>query len=104
MASSQRVRRSRLAGVAMVGFALAVASPVFGIKVLSYNLLNYPGSSAAQRNPQYQTTLAYLQPDILIAQEVQSGAAATAFKNDVLNMVNPGEWVEDTHFICGDTD
>src|SRR5262245_16029286 len=101
---SSSADRWRLGRAGSIFVALAVSSPALGINVLSYNLLNYPGSSATQRNPLYQTTLSYLQPDIVIAQEVQGAPAAAVFKSNVLNVVNPGEWVEDTHFNCGDTD
>lgn len=97
-------QRSRLAVMTMAGVVVFSSGQAWAIKVVAYNLLNYPGTSATQRDPLFRTVLADLQPDIVIAGELQSASSAAAFRTNVLNVVNPGEWVEDVHYDCGDTD
>ncbi len=74
------------------------------LRVMTYNLLNYPGNSSAVRNPEFRKTLKYCDPDILIAQEVQSQAAVNEFLSQVLNYGQPGTYSA-APFIDGpDTD
>lgn len=61
---------------------VVVAQPTY--KIMSYNLLNYPGSDTTTRNPYFRTTLASVQPHILVVQEITSQAGVTGFLNNVL--------------------
>ena len=54
--------------------------------IMSYNLLNYPGSDTTTRNPYYRTVFESIQPDILVVQEMQSQAGVNGFLNNVLNV------------------
>jgi endonuclease/exonuclease/phosphatase family metal-dependent hydrolase len=56
-----------------------------GFTVMTYNLLNYPGSTAALREPAYRTIINNAQPDILIVQELSSPSGLGGFLNNVLN-------------------
>jgi endonuclease/exonuclease/phosphatase family metal-dependent hydrolase len=58
--------------------------------IMSYNLLNYPGTDTTTRNPYFRTTIASVLPDILIVQEITSLAGVNGFLNDVLNTVSSG--------------
>lgn len=53
--------------------------------IMSYNLLNYPGSDTTTRNPHYRTIFESIQPDILVVQEMQSQAGVNGFLSNVLN-------------------
>lgn len=53
--------------------------------VMTYNLLNYPGSTAAEREPSYRTIVDNAQPDILVVQELSSASGIGNFLNNVLN-------------------
>lgn len=55
------------------------------IKLMSYNLLNYPGSTAAAREPDYRIVMDAYGPDILVAQEISQAIGATSFLSNVLN-------------------
>lgn len=55
------------------------------IKLMSYNLLNYPGSTAAAREPDYRVVMDAYVPDILVAQEISQPVGATSFLSNVLN-------------------
>jgi endonuclease/exonuclease/phosphatase family metal-dependent hydrolase len=59
-------------------------------KIMSYNILNYPGSTSSIRNPYFQTTIAGVLPDILVVQEMLSQAGVDEFKNNVLNVISSG--------------
>jgi endonuclease/exonuclease/phosphatase family metal-dependent hydrolase len=52
---------------------------------MTYNLLNYPGTDTTTRNPYFRTTLSYVNPDILVVQEITSQAGVNGFVNNVLN-------------------
>lgn len=61
------------------------------IKLMAYNLLNYPNGSAlaadtATRHPAYRTTVAAAQPDILVTEEMNSQAGVIFFLNSVMNV------------------
>ena len=47
--------------------------------IMSYNLLNYPGTDTTTRNPYYRTTFSSIQPDILVVQEVISQSGLMVF-------------------------
>jgi hypothetical protein len=66
----------------------AFSQPVY--KLMSYNLLNYPGTDTTTRNPYLRTVISSVAPDILVAQEVTSQAGVDGFLNNVLNSVLPG--------------
>jgi len=57
---------------------------------MSYNLLNYPGSTASVRNPYFQTVIANTLPDILVVQEMLSQEGVNGFLNNVLNVASSG--------------
>ena len=58
--------------------------------VMSYNLLNYPGSDSAVRNPYFRTVIANTEPDILVVQEILSQTGVNGFLNNVLNIASSG--------------
>jgi exonuclease III len=59
-------------------------------KIMSYNLLNYPGSDSAIRNPHFRTVIANTLPDILVVQEMLSQAGMNNFLTNVLNVASSG--------------
>ena len=60
------------------------------LRVASYNLLNYPGTNSAQRNPEFRKIVRGLAPDILIVQEMTSAAGMAEFFTSVVDAVAPG--------------
>lgn len=81
-----------------VAFALAAlflalaAAPAFALKITTWNLLAYDQTTCAGRQPQFRTVMEAMNPDILIAQELNSAAGKDSFLVNVLNVVQPGEW------------
>lgn len=65
------------------------------IKLVSYNLLNYPDlnrvtADTTERNPFFRTIIAGMEPDILVTQETQSQAGVSGFLSNVMNRVSSG--------------
>ncbi len=58
------------------------------VTVMTYNLLNYPGSDAQQRNPYFRTVIGENNPDILVVQEMESQSGVQLFLDSVLNYTN----------------
>lgn len=92
-----------LACLALAGLMLQ-ASPVLAVRLASWNLLNYPNSSGAVREPSYRTVLAAIHPDVLVCQEMDSQAGVTQFKTNVLDQVFPGEYTAGPFIDGPDTD
>lgn len=59
------------------------------LRLATYNLLNYPGEDAAVRNPHFRSVMAYMNPDVLVVQEIQSQSGVTQFRDQVLNAATP---------------
>lgn len=59
-------------------------------KIMSYNLLNYPGTDTTTRNPYLRTTIAAVNPDIFVVQEITSQAGVDGVLNNVLNVASSG--------------
>ncbi len=55
--------------------------------IMTYNLLNYPGTDTTIRNPYYRTIFSSIQPDVLVVQEMQSQTGVNGFLSNVLNHV-----------------
>lgn len=78
------------------------------IKLVSYNLLNYPDLSnvtadTTQRNPYFRTIITALEPDILVTQETQSQAGVNGFLSNVMNKTS-GNYSAGTFIDGFDTD
>ena len=62
------------------------------VKIMSWNTLNYPGSTGPQRNDDFQAVISAVAPDVLVCQEIRDDSGSQAFLNGVLNVIDPGEW------------
>jgi len=62
------------------------------LRIATYNLLNYPGSDAAIRNPYFRTVVHTINPDVLIVQEMLSQTGVTGFLSNVMNAYQPGKY------------
>ena len=71
--------------------------------IMSYNLLNYPGSTSAIRNPYFITVLSKTEPDIIVAQEMLSQSGVNEFLSNVLLQVST-DYVAGTFTNGPDTD
>tara|TARA_B100000315_G_scaffold201954_2_gene194508 strand:- start:2629 stop:3711 length:1083 start_codon:yes stop_codon:yes gene_type:complete len=69
----------------LCAFLYSQSSPV---RIATYNILNFPGSTGDERVPSFQLVLDEISPDILVVQEMLSQDGADTFLNDVLNYSN----------------
>lgn len=61
---------------------------------LTYNILNYENEN--DREDDYITVLEYIEPDLIIAQEVVGQEGFDNFQSDVLDVLASGEWTAAT--------
>jgi hypothetical protein len=60
------------------------------LRIMDYNLLNYPGSTSATRNPYFRAVVHSSKPDVLVTLENTSSAGVTLFRDSVLNYYQTG--------------
>ncbi|MDP2208774.1 MAG: fibronectin type III domain-containing protein [Bacteroidota bacterium] len=85
-------------------FASASYSQTDTLTIVTYNILNYPGSDAAIRNPFFRPVIHSMKPDVLIVQEMISQTGVTTFLNEVMNKYQPGLYSTVTFNDGPDTD
>jgi FlgD Ig-like domain len=77
-----------------LAFACAlIAPPAHALRVVTWNITIYPGLALGFRQPHFRTVFANIEADVLIVQELGSAAGRDSLLNNVLNVVEPGEWV-----------
>jgi len=88
-----------LAAALLAVVVLAGAEPAHALKIASYNLSKYPETSIAARQAHFRTVMAAMDPDILIAQELTSAAGRDSFLNNVLDVIQPGQWSATSYVV-----
>jgi hypothetical protein len=84
----------RIAGTLIaVALSAAAATPSQALRLVNYNVTNYPSVLLAQRQPHFRTILTPLGADIVSCQEFISQAGVDSFLNNVLNVIEPGQWL-----------
>jgi hypothetical protein len=97
--------RTRVARVALAVLATAAAAaPAHALRLVNYNVTNYPSVLLAQRQPNFRTVLAPLGADVVACQEFQSQAGVDSFLTNVLNVIEPGQWAAAPFINGNDTD
>ncbi|MDI6767478.1 MAG: hypothetical protein QME52_11705 [Bacteroidota bacterium] len=74
------------------------------IRVATYNILNYPGTTASIRNPHFRRVVHTMYPDILVVQEILSQTGVNDFLSNVLNTYQAGLYSTITFRDGPDTD
>ena len=82
---------------------LALAAPAHALRLVNWNILNYPGTTGPARDPSFRTVLSPLSADVLVAEEMQSAAGCTEFLGS-LNTMEPGQWANVPFLDGNDTD
>ncbi|HNP48713.1 MAG TPA: hypothetical protein PKL85_07730, partial [Bacteroidia bacterium] len=72
----------------------SVGAQVSSVKIMCWNLLNWPNTSSAtqdstDRCPDYRSVIQYEEPDILVTEENTSTYSTTWFLNRVMNASGP---------------
>jgi endonuclease/exonuclease/phosphatase family metal-dependent hydrolase len=107
--AASRARRSashRLAASTLLALlTLAIATPAWAIRLMSWNVLNYPGTTGSTREPSLRLAINSASPDVLVVCEMAgtSSASPTQFLNNVLNFGQPGAWTMGTFTSGPDT-
>ena len=86
-----RLDRFVLAALVLAAASLA-APPAYALRVVTWNLIDYPNTALASRQPALRTVVGPLNADIIAIQELKSEAGRDSFLNNVLNVVEPGQW------------
>ena len=78
----------------LVAASLGDVRTAMAIKVMDYNILNYPAATGAAREDEFRTILAAVHPDVLVVQEVTgtTNTGMNQFLTNVLNTQFPGEY------------
>jgi len=74
------------------------------IKIATWNLLNFPGSTGASREDDFRKVIDKLGLDILVVQEMTSYAGVEEFLNNVMNYSSPDTYEAATFYDGPDTD
>ena len=69
------------------------------VKIVSWNALNFPGSTGAAREAYFRTVINKLNPDVLVVQEMLSQTGVNQFLSRVMNYTYPGRYA-----VAGFTD
>ena len=90
MTRSRRVGPTPAAPIALATLvAVAVLTallpqPAAAVRVVTYNILNFPGSTGAAREDDFRTVVQELDADVLVVQEMLSQTGVNQFLNNVL--------------------
>lgn len=99
------VRGPRFLACFLVLAALAAIVPsAHALRLVDYNITNYPSVNFPARQPYFRTIFAPLNADIVVVQEMRSQAGVDSFRTNVLNVLEPGQWASAPFFDGGDTD
>jgi endonuclease/exonuclease/phosphatase family metal-dependent hydrolase len=74
------------------------------VRVVTYNVLNFPGTTGTQRESDFRTVIEQLDADVLFVQEMLSQAGVDQFLNNVLNYGSPGAYAAGPFVDGPDTD
>mgnify|MGYP006278399357 CR=1 FL=1 len=88
----------------MLVAALAGTAGAEAIRICTYNILNFPGSTGSAREPDFRTVLSNADPDVLMVQEMLSQSGVNQFLNNILNTAQPGMWAAAPFHDGYDTD
>ena len=94
----------RRIGILLVLLLFAATAGAEEITFLSWNILNFPGSTGSSREPAFRTVIASIDPDVVVAQEVLGTNGRDDFLDNVLNTLEPGAWAAGYFHDGYDTD
>ena len=88
----------------ILALALVVQASAAELTMVTYNLLNFPGSTGTQRSPYFRTVIESVGPDFMVCQEVESYNGRDQFLDNVLDVVEPDAWTVGPFHDGFDTD
>ncbi len=90
--------------LALLAVLVVAASPAQAIRVVNYNILNWPSFDIAGRYDDHQLLMDALDPDIIFVQEIESQAGVNNYLTYCLNATVPGKYAADLFVNGPDTD
>ncbi len=96
-------RSSCLLIVALAGVSL-LGSPASAARFMSWNTLNFPGSTSAIREPEFRAVITAVNPDLLVTEEIRDTVGALQFRDNVLEVAQPGEWTMAQFTLSNDSE
>jgi endonuclease/exonuclease/phosphatase family metal-dependent hydrolase len=103
MAPDRAIARAARTLVLAMAATLALSLPAHALRLVNYNITNYPGNNSATRDPHFRTVLSTLAADVVVVQEMQSQAGVNQFLGN-LNAIEPGQWSAAAFYNGNDTD
>lgn len=97
------IPRAALAACLAISLVFA-AAPAPAVRVCTYNVLNFPGTTGASRVDDFRMVLEEVDADVLVVQEMLSLAGVNQFLNDALNYSVPGLYAAGPFVDGPDTD
>ena len=73
-ARGMRASAPAVAVLAALAWLAVGAAPALALKVVTWNVINYPPADLASRQPNLRTAIAALDPDVIMLQELMSAA------------------------------
>lgn len=80
-----RLKSATLSLLFVFIFSVNLAHSQQQIKIMTYNLLNYPNTDTNIRNPHFRTIINAVNPDVLVVSEINTQSGVNSFLNNVLN-------------------
>ena len=79
-------------------------SPAAAVRVVTYNILNFPGTTGTAREDDFRTVVEQLDADVIVVQEMLSQTGVNQFLNNILNYSQPGTYAAGPFINGYDTD
>jgi len=90
--NSRPLKKVPQMALAMLAVMLMAAPPAQAIRVVTYNILNWPSFDIAGRYDDHQLLMDELDPDIIIVQEIESQNGVNNYLTYCLNATVPGKY------------
>ncbi len=98
------LKKVSLLALALLAVVLVAAPPAQAIRVVTYNILNWPSFDIAGRYDDHQILMDELDPDIIFVQEIESQNGVNNYLTYCLNATVPGKYAADLFVNGPDTD
>ncbi|KAB2907203.1 MAG: T9SS type A sorting domain-containing protein [Ignavibacteriales bacterium] len=80
--------KSFLTAVLLAALLSFCAFPQITARIMTYNVLNYPGTSGPERNPYLRTVISSADPDIIVVGELNDTTGFKTFRDSVMKNIS----------------
>lgn len=85
-------------------FLLLIYIPSEAVKLVTWNLMSFPGSPAAARDRCFRLVVNKIAPDVLVCQDMIDLDGSNQFLSKVMNYTTPGKYAAAPFYDSDDTD